>query len=133
MKENATSTFYPKLSRQQHGRWIPIYFQLRHMQRRLQNKLHRKQNLQEKRIMERSWTSRFNRGTTRRTRSGYSTQQGANAMSDRFQGMTPEWHKEHEQAFELAQNEAKGHFNRCPRCHKYVCENDWNEQEGLCI
>ena len=42
--------------------------------------------------------------------SGYQLQQGANVMSDRFQGMTPEWHKEHEQAFELAQNEAKGHF-----------------------
>ena len=54
-------------------------------------------------------------------------------MSERFQGMTPEWHKEHEQAFELAQNEAKGHFHRCTRCHKYVCEDDWNEQEGLCV
>jgi len=47
--------------------------------------------------------------------------------------MSPEWHKEHEQAFELAQNEAMGHFKRCPKCHRYVCENDWNEQEGLCI
>jgi hypothetical protein len=64
---------------------------------------------------------------------GYTLQQGANAMGERFQGMTPEWHKEHEQAFELAQNEVKGHFQRCPRCHKYVCENDWNEQEGLCV
>jgi hypothetical protein len=34
--------------------------------------------------------------------------------------------------FELTQNEAKGHFHRCPRCHKYFCEEDWNEQEGLC-
>ena len=64
--------------------------------------------------------------------SGYTFQRGADAMSERFHGMTPEWHKEHEQAFELAQNEAKGHFHRCPRCHKYVCEADWNEQEGLC-
>ena len=63
---------------------------------------------------------------------GNYAQQGAGAMSNRFQGMTPEWQKEHEQAFDLAQNEAKGHFHRCPRCHKYVCENDWNEQEGLC-
>jgi hypothetical protein len=47
-------------------------------------------------------------------RGGYSIQRGADAMSERFQGMTPEWHKEHEQAFELAQNEAKGHFHRCP-------------------
>jgi hypothetical protein len=65
-------------------------------------------------------------------RGGYTIQRGADAMSERFHGMTPEWHKEHEQAFELAQNEAKGHFHRCPRCHKYVCENDWNEQDGLC-
>ena len=65
--------------------------------------------------------------------SGYTMERGAEAMSQRFQGMTPEWHKEHEQAFELAQNEAKGHFHRCPRCHKYVDENDWNEQEGLCV
>jgi hypothetical protein len=65
--------------------------------------------------------------------SGYSVGQGANVMGQRFQGMTPEWHKEHEAAFDTAQNEAKGHFFRCPRCHKYVCENDWNEQEGLCI
>jgi acetyl-CoA carboxylase beta subunit len=47
--------------------------------------------------------------------------------------MSPDWHKEHEKAFEVAQNEAKGHFQRCPRCKKYVCENDWNEQEGLCV
>jgi hypothetical protein len=64
---------------------------------------------------------------------GYTLQRGADTVSERFEGMTPEWHKEHETAFELAQNEAKGHFHRCPRCHRYVCENDWNEQEGLCI
>ena len=32
--------------------------------------------------------------------------------------MTADWHKEHEKAMELAMNEAKGHFNRCPRCHR---------------
>lgn len=63
---------------------------------------------------------------------GYTIERGTDAIGHRFEGMTPEWHKEHEVAFELAQNEAKGHFKRCPRCHKYVCENDWNEQEGLC-
>jgi len=65
-------------------------------------------------------------------RGGHSIQRGTTVMSERFQGMSPEWHKEHEQAFEIAQNEGKGHFQKCPRCHKYVCENDWNEQEGLC-
>ncbi len=64
---------------------------------------------------------------------GYNVQRGSDVIGERFQGMTPEWHKEHEKAFELAQNEAKGHFQRCPKCKKYVCENDWNEEEGLCV
>lgn len=63
---------------------------------------------------------------------GYSIQRGTDILSERFHGMSPEWQKEHEKAFELAQNEAKGHFHRCPECTKWVCENDWNEQEGLC-
>ena len=64
---------------------------------------------------------------------GYGLQQGSNVLSDKFQGMTPEWHKEHESVFALAQNEAMGHFHRCPRCKKYVCDNDWNEEAGLCV
>lgn len=64
---------------------------------------------------------------------GYKLERGADIITERFQGMTPEWHKEHEQAFELAQNEAQGHFYRCHNCRKWVCENDWNEQEGLCV
>lgn len=64
---------------------------------------------------------------------GWTLERGTDAISERFRGMTPEWHKEHEAAFELAQNEAKGHFHRCPRCTKWVCENDWNGQEGLCV
>lgn len=63
---------------------------------------------------------------------GYNLERGADAASAKFTGMSPEWHKEHEAAFELAQNEAKEHFHRCPKCRKYVCESDWNEQEGLC-
>ena len=46
--------------------------------------------------------------------------------------MSPEWRKEHDITFEAAQTEAKAHFYRCPKCTKWVCENDWNEQEGLC-
>ena len=64
---------------------------------------------------------------------GYGLQQGSNVLTDKFQGMTPEWHKEHESVFALAQNEAMGHFHRCPRCKKYVCDNDWNEEAGLCV
>jgi hypothetical protein len=63
---------------------------------------------------------------------GYGVERGTDVISERFSGMSPKWHKEHESAFELAQNEAKGHFHRCPRCTKWVCDNDWNEQEGLC-
>ena len=47
--------------------------------------------------------------------------------------MSPQWHQEHEKAFALAQNEGKGHFSRCPRCKKYVCDNDWNEEPSLCV
>ena len=64
---------------------------------------------------------------------GYSIERGSDILTERFRGMSPEWHKEHEAAFELAQNEAKQHFHRCPRCAKWVCENDWNEQEGHCV
>lgn len=64
---------------------------------------------------------------------GYNVERGMDIYTERFQGMSPEWHKEHEQAFQVAQNEAKQHFQRCPRCRKWVCEDDWNEQEGLCV
>jgi len=64
---------------------------------------------------------------------GYGIDRSADVISERFQGMSPAWHKEHEKAFEEAQNEAKGHFHRCPKCTKWVCENCWNEQEGLCV
>nr|MDO8098619.1 zinc ribbon domain-containing protein [Candidatus Njordarchaeota archaeon] len=64
---------------------------------------------------------------------GWVAREGTGIISERFQGMSPAWQKEHEAAFQTAQNEAKGHFSRCPRCKRYVCENDWNEEEGLCV
>jgi len=64
---------------------------------------------------------------------GDNIERGTDILSERFQGMSPEWQKEHEEAFQIAQNEAKGHFMRCPKCRKYVCENDWNEQDNLCV
>lgn len=63
---------------------------------------------------------------------GYGAGSAGRTASRQFSGMSAKWHKEHEAAFEKAQNETKGHFNRCPRCTKWVCENCWNEQEGLC-
>ena len=64
---------------------------------------------------------------------GHGLERGSDILSQRFEGMSPDWHKEHEAAFEMAQNEAKQHFLRCPKCRKWVCENDWNEEEGLCV
>ena len=64
---------------------------------------------------------------------GWGGSAGANALAQKFQGMSPEWHKEHEAAFQVGQNEAMGHFQRCPKCRKWVCETDWNEQNGLCV
>jgi hypothetical protein len=66
------------------------------------------------------------------TSAGYNVERGADILSERYHGMSPEWRKEYEAAFALAQNEAKEHFKRCPKCTKWVCENDFNEQQGLC-
>ncbi len=64
---------------------------------------------------------------------GYNVQRGGDVLSERFQGQSPEWQKEHEQAFERAQNEAMRHFHRCHACHQYVCDADFNEDDGLCV
>ena len=66
-------------------------------------------------------------------RLGNAIERGVDILNDRKQGMSPEWRKEWEDAFELAQNEAKQHFLRCSRCKKYVCEADYNEQDNLCV
>ncbi|MDP4092607.1 MAG: zinc ribbon domain-containing protein [Bacillota bacterium] len=63
----------------------------------------------------------------------YGVERGANIAGNRFEGMTPEWHKEHETAFETAMNEAKNHFHRCHGCQKWVCDADFNEEDGLCV
>lgn len=65
-------------------------------------------------------------------RLGYSLERGGHLLSDRFSGMTPEWHKEHEKAFERAKNEAQKHFKRCHGCRIWVCDACFNEDEGLC-
>lgn len=44
----------------------------------------------------------------------YSVERGGDILSERFNGMSPEWLKEHEQAFERAQNEAMQHFSPLP-------------------
>jgi len=64
---------------------------------------------------------------------GYNVERGADLFNQRFEGMSSEWHKEHEQAFQIAQNESKAFFHRCPKCKQWACDNDWNDQEGLCV
>ena len=65
-------------------------------------------------------------------RLGYGVERGGNILSERFENRSPEWQKEHERAFEMAQNEAQQHFHRCHSCRKWVCDADYNEEEGLC-
>jgi ribosomal protein L32 len=62
----------------------------------------------------------------------YSLERGGDILSERFNDMSPEWHKEHEKAFERAQNEAQRHFHRCHGCHQWVCDSCYNEDEMLC-
>ncbi len=64
---------------------------------------------------------------------GQGVDAGSRFMSEKFDGMTPEWHKEHEKAFNAAQEETRGRFQRCPRCKQFVCNNDWNEECSLCV
>lgn len=63
---------------------------------------------------------------------GYGMERGSDVLSERFTGMSPEWQKEHERAFLTAQEEARPHFHRCEACRKWVCDLDFNEEEGLC-
>ena len=63
---------------------------------------------------------------------GYAVESGSNVLSQRFDGMSPEWQKEHEAAFIRAQNEAKQHFTRCHGCNRWSCCSCFNEDEGLC-
>lgn len=63
---------------------------------------------------------------------GYSLERGGGVLSERFDGMSPEWQKEHEKAFEHAKNEAQCHFHRCHGCRQWVCDSCYNEDETLC-
>jgi hypothetical protein len=65
-------------------------------------------------------------------RVGHAGSQAGNVASQQFEGKSPEWHKEHENAFEKAQNESQRHFHRCPGCNSYACDQCWNEDATLC-
>ncbi len=64
---------------------------------------------------------------------GWQAERAGDIIAERFTGMSPEWQKEHERAFEHAQNEAGEHFHRCHACQSYVCDSCFNEDEGLCV
>jgi membrane protease subunit (stomatin/prohibitin family) len=43
------------------------------------------------------------------------------------------WEKAHDKAFSQAVQQARPHFEQCPRCSKWVCkEKCWNPDLGLC-
>ena len=66
-------------------------------------------------------------------RAGDLINRGSDIIGARFQDQTPEWRKEHENAFAAAQEEVKDQFHKCPSCGLMVCHDCWNEEEGLCI
>ncbi|MDR0248863.1 MAG: zinc ribbon domain-containing protein [Oscillospiraceae bacterium] len=70
---------------------------------------------------------------TKGNKFGSAASRGSDVLSQRFEGKSPEWLKEHEKAFERCQNEAREHFRRCQACNKYVCDQCWNEDATLCV
>lgn len=64
---------------------------------------------------------------------GYGIERATDVITEKHEGMSPEWRKEYDVAFEQVQVEAKAHLHRCPKCTQWVCENCWNEQENLCV
>jgi predicted amidophosphoribosyltransferase len=62
----------------------------------------------------------------------HSAGRASDVLGERFEERSPEWQKEHERAFERAQNEARQHFHRCPNCNGYVCDQCFNEDAGMC-
>lgn len=63
---------------------------------------------------------------------GWTAERSGDILSERFENQSPQWQKEHEIAFGVAQNEAQEHFHRCHGCNRYVCDACHNEDEGLC-
>ena len=61
------------------------------------------------------------------------SERAGSLLQQNFEDRSPAWMKEHEEAFDAAQNEAQPHFHRCNGCSSYVCDACYNEDEGLCI
>ena len=63
---------------------------------------------------------------------GNALARGSDFVSERYEDRSPQWRKEMEENFDSAQAEVKPMFRKCPSCNKWVCEDCWNEEEGLC-
>lgn len=50
------------------------------------------------------------------------------------QGLFRKWklHQAYIEAFDQAQEDAKEHFNRCVQCQRWVCDQDFRPDCGLC-
>ncbi len=64
---------------------------------------------------------------------GSAIERGVDILNDKLSDQSPQWRKEHEEAFNLAQQEAMRHFGKCPSCNDWVCRDCYNEEEGLCV
>jgi hypothetical protein len=57
-----------------------------------------------------------------------------NTVSSAAEGLAgAHWGTARDAAFTRAIDNAKGHFNRCPRCTSYVCHRCWNAGQGICL
>ena len=63
---------------------------------------------------------------------GWAVERGSGLVNDRLDDRSPEWRREHEQAFDAAQEEVRPQFRKCHSCNRWVCFDCWNEDEGLC-
>jgi len=63
---------------------------------------------------------------------GLSSAGQAADAAGQYQSMSAAWRTEHDGAFGHAVNEATTHFKKCPKCKLYVCDDDWNDEAGLC-
>ncbi len=61
------------------------------------------------------------------------TAPGVEAPSE--QGLFQKWklQKAYMGAFDEAQENAKEHFNRCVKCERWVCDEDFSPDYGLCV
>ncbi|SEF80969.1 replication restart DNA helicase PriA [Eubacterium ruminantium] len=63
---------------------------------------------------------------------GHSLERGSSIMGDRLNDQSPAWRREQEAAFDSAQEEVRPMFRKCPACNKWVCQDCWNDEDGLC-